>query len=144
MPDPDIRSANGLFAEIKNELLLLLAVLGFMVIAVKIAYYKESVLVVIWVAASLFWMLVLPGYALTLHWRRKIGFIERTIIGAVAAMALTGITSYYLGLAGLKLQNQTALLPLAIIAVSSLAVRKSLARKNPQQPQEQKQQEQTT
>ena len=140
MSDPDIRSAKGFFAEIKNELLLLIAVFGFMVIAVKIAYYKESLVVVIRAAASLFWILVLPGYALTLYWRQKIGFIERTIIGAVAAMALTGIISYYLGLAGLKLQNQTALLPLAIIAVSFLAWLKSRAGKGQRQLQEQKRQ----
>ncbi len=127
MSDPDIRSAKGFFAEIKNELLLLIAVFGFMVIAVKIAYYKESLVVVIRAAASLYWI-------------QKIGFIERTIIGAVAAMALTGIISYYLGLAGLKLQNQTALLPLAIIAVSFLAWLKSRAGKGQRQLQEQKRQ----
>ena len=140
LPDSNAGSVKDLFAEIKNELLLLLAVLGLMVVVIKIAYYKESAVVVIRAAASLFWLFILPGYALMLYWRQKLNFIERTVIGTVAVMVVAGLISYYLGLLGLKIQNQTFLLPAAIIAVSSLAVLKSWARKGPQQPQEQKQQ----
>ncbi len=144
LPDPESHTAKGFFAEIKKELLLLLAVLGLMVIVIKIAYYKESVLVVVRTAATLFWLFVIPGYALTLYWRQKLDFIERVVIGTIGALAVSGLMSYYLGLLGLKIQNQTFLLPVGIIAVSSLAALKSLARKGPRQQQEQKQQEQTT
>jgi|SRR3989344_842843 len=144
LPDTESHGAKVFFAGMKNELLLLLAVLGLIVIAIKIAYYKESLMVVLRTAATLFWLFILPGYAITVYWRQKLDFLERIVIGTVAALAVTGIISYYLGLLGLKIQNQTVLLPLGIIAVSSLAALKSVEGKGPRQQQEQKQQEQTT
>ena len=84
-------------------------------------------------AAALYWLFVIPGYAMMLHWRNRLGLAERMAMGTVAAIALTGIASYYIGLAGLKLQNQTLILPLAIIAASFLAYLKFSARKTQQQ-----------
>lgn len=131
----------GFFAEIKDELLLLLLILAVMIVIIKAAYYKESVILVIRTATALFWLFILPGYALTLYWRQKLDFIERIVIGTVALMALSGLISYYLGLIGLKIQNQTFLLPLAITAVSFLAGLRSWAGKGPVRQQEQKLQE---
>ena len=107
-----------LIDELRNELKLLAAAFVAVIIILKIAYYKESLLVVVRTAAALFWLFMLPGYAMMLYWREKLGFTERVVAGTVAAMALNGIASYYLGLIGLKLQNQTLILPAAVVIVS--------------------------
>ncbi|MEK6837330.1 MAG: hypothetical protein AABX69_01650 [Nanoarchaeota archaeon] len=116
--------------ELRNELKLLVIVFAVVAAVVKIAYSKEGIVDVLRVSASLFWLFIVPGYFLTLYWKESLGFMERTVLGSVAAIAIVGITSYYLGLAGLKLQNQTILLPLAITAFSLAACLKSWERKN--------------
>ncbi|MBI2144949.1 hypothetical protein HYU18_01365 [Candidatus Woesearchaeota archaeon] len=122
-------------AHFKDELKWLAAGLVLLIALLKIAYYRESIAIAARTAASIYWLLVIPGYAIMLHWKDNIGFLERTAIGTMAAMAITGIASYYLGLAGLKLQNQTLLLPAAIIAASAFGA-KILARKKTQQPRQ--------
>lgn len=123
--------------EIRKELKLLVAVFAAVAVAMKVAYSNEGIMEVLRTSASLFWLFVLPGYFMTLYWKDKLGFIERTVMGSTAAMAVVGITSYYLGIAGLKLQSQTVLLPAAIIAVSFAAC----ARKSRQRQQAQAQPE---
>ena len=104
-------------------------------VVMKIAYSKEGFADVLRVSASLFWLFIMPGYFLTLYWKESLGFLERTVFGSIAAIAVVGITSYYVGLVGLKLQNQTILLPLAIIVFSFATCLKSWARKNLQKQQ---------
>lgn len=123
----------GYVSELKGELKLLVAVFAVVAAVMKIAYVNEGIADVLRVSASLFWLFIVPGYFLTLYWKESLGFVERTVFGSVAAIAVVGITSYYLGLIGLKLQSQTTLLPLAITALSFAACLKSWARKNPQQ-----------
>ncbi len=117
--------------ELFRELKLLAAAFTVFAIAMKIAYYNESIITVAKTSASLFWLYALPGHAAMLHWKNNLGFAERLAAGTVIAMAAGGIASYYLGLIGLKIQNQTLILPAAIIAVS-LALLKFQARKSRQ------------
>ena len=124
-------ATSGFAKELKTIAIFFVAA----VIIMKIAYYKEGIVEVIRVSASLFWLFVIPGYAMTLYWKEYLGFIERAIVGTVAAISISSITSYYLGLLGLKLQNQTILLPLAIIVLSFAACLKLWARKNLQKQQ---------
>ncbi len=123
------------FNQVRNELKLL--ILAFVIVAavIRIAYNKESTTEVLRVSTSLFWLFIIPGYLMTLYWKENIKFIERVVVGSIAALAVVGITSYYLGLVGLKLQNQTILLPLAIIAFSFAACLKAWERKNRQKQQ---------
>ncbi len=121
--------------ELKKELGLTAAAFAAVIVILKIAYYKESIFEVVRTAAALFWLFVLPGYAMTLYWLGKIGFIERIVLGAVAALAVNGILSYYLGLVGLKLQNQTLILPAAVIVISVAFAAGLSGRKKQQQPQ---------
>ena len=139
LPNSSKRSAKVFFAELKNELLLMLLILAVTTIAIKTAYYREGFVSVIRTSASLFWLFILPGYSVMLYWKQKLDFTERIVIGTAAAMAVTGLFSYYLGLAGLKLQNQTFLLPTAIIVISCAAALLPLEGKGPEQPQEPKQ-----
>lgn len=126
----------------RKELKLLAITFAAIAIILKIAYYAENAAVAVRTAASLYWLFAIPGYAIMLNWKRQLGFLERVAIGSIAAMAITGITSYYLGIAGLKLQNQTIILPAAIIAVSvAAAARFSALPKTQPKQQEQKPQQ---
>ena len=118
-----------------NELKLLAVVFAAIAIVIKLAYGNEGFGSVFRTTAALYWLFVIPGYAMMLHWRNSLGFLERAIAGTVAAMAVIGVTSYYLGLAGLKLQNQTIIVPAVITAVSFAIYLKSLAGKSQRQQQ---------
>lgn len=126
--------------EALREAKLLAAAFAIFFIAMKIAYYNESMLIVAKTSASLFWLFALPGHAIMLHWRNSLGFVERLVAGAILAMAASGIVSYYLGLIGLKIQNQALILPAAVIAVS-LALLKFSARKSRQRQEGQGQEQ---
>jgi len=84
-------------------------------IAFKIAFFKENLIVLVRNVLSLFWLFILPGYFLMLYWKEKIGFLERFIIGIVLAAAIIGVFSYYLGLLGLNIKYHTIVLPLILI-----------------------------
>ncbi|MBI2143035.1 hypothetical protein HYU20_01705, partial [Candidatus Woesearchaeota archaeon] len=71
--------------------------------------------------------------AIMLHWRAQLGFIERMVAGTVAAMVVAGVASYYLGLIGLKLQNQTLILPAVVVIISAFAAKFSAQKKQQQQ-----------
>ena len=84
-------------------------------IAIEVAYYKESIAVVLRYSASLFWLFVLPGYSIMLYWRERLEFLERVVAGIGLSAAVVGISSYYIGLAGLNILYHGILLPLVII-----------------------------
>jgi len=84
-------------------------------IAFKIAFFKENLIVLFRNVLSLFWLFVLPGYFLMLYWKEKLEFVERFIIGIALAAAIIGIFSYYLGLIGLNIKYHTIVLPLILI-----------------------------
>lgn len=96
-------------------------VFALVFVALKIAFYKESLLVALRTSISLLWLFVLPGYFLMLYWREKLGFFERLIIGIALAAAVIGIASYYLGLAGLHIRYHSFLLP-ALFIVAGIAI----------------------
>ncbi len=103
------------FELIKKELkyVFLLFLLAFIIF--KIAFYKENIIILLRSVASIFWLFVLPGYFIMLYWNEKLDFIERIIIGIGFAAAIIGISSYYLGLAGLNIKFHAIILPPIII-----------------------------
>jgi hypothetical protein len=101
--------------ELKRELLNIAIAFVAVVILFKIVYYNESIMVVIRMVASLFWLFTLPGMAILYFWKEKLNVAIRILMGTVMGMATVGIASYYLGLIGLNLKYQTLVLPLAII-----------------------------
>ncbi|MBW2976431.1 hypothetical protein KY347_03220 [Candidatus Woesearchaeota archaeon] len=103
--------------KIKKELTYLLIVFVGGIIIFKMVFYKEDILNVLKMVASLFWLFLLPGYSIILYWEEKLDFLERLIIGVALGLALIGITSYYLGLAGLSIKYHTIILPLVFILV---------------------------
>lgn len=119
--------------ELKQEAKWLAATFAVFLIIVYIAYRDESVAVVARTAAAIYWLFVIPGYAVMFHWRDHLGFVERVVVGTVAAMVVAGVSSYYLGLIGLKLQNQTLVLPAAVILISFALAAGLSGRKKQQQ-----------
>ncbi len=113
--------ANDVLPALRKEIKYLAAAFAAAIIIFKIAYYREGLLEIIKAAASVMWLFVLPGYAMTLYWKENLGVLERLFAGTVTAFAISGIASYYLGIAGLKIQYQTILLPAALIMASLLA-----------------------
>ncbi|MEK6984011.1 MAG: hypothetical protein AABX33_05535 [Nanoarchaeota archaeon] len=90
----------------------------------KIAFYKEGLMVVLVDVLSLLWLFVLPGYFVMLHWKDKIDFTERIIIGTALAVGVIGSSSYYLGLFGLHIKYHILILPTVIILASFIILLK--------------------
>lgn len=86
----------------------------------RIAFFKDSLLVVMRSALAVFWVFVIPGYFGMLFWHEKLDFVQRLLIGTALAAGLTGTISYYLGLIGLNIKYHTVLLPLLIIILGLL------------------------
>lgn len=87
----------------------------------KIIYFKESLAVLLKIAASLFWLFVIPGYFAMLYWKNKLEFAERFVVGIALSAALIGIFSYYLGLIGLNMKYHAFILPPVIIIIGLVA-----------------------
>src|SRR3989338_10244469 len=83
----------------------------------KIAFYKENFIVLTRNVLSLFWLFVLPGYFIMLYWNEKLEFAERFVIGIILSAAITGISSYYIGLMGLNIRYHAVFLPLGLISI---------------------------
>lgn len=86
----------------------------------KVVFFKEALLVLFKFVLSLFWLFVLPGYFIMLYWKDKIDFIERLIVGVALSAAITGVLSYYIGIAGLNLKYHFILIPSLSIIVGLL------------------------
>lgn len=101
--------------KIKKELGYVGILFILFILIFKITFFKESLVVVFRMVISLFWMFILPGYALMFYWKNKLGFTERFIMGIALSTAIIGILSYYLGLIGINIKYHTIILPLIII-----------------------------
>jgi uncharacterized membrane protein len=91
--------------------------IGFILLTIVIfaAFRQSSVVEVLRTAFSLYWMFVLPGYALALF--SKQGFVERLIIGITVQVAAYGLASYYAGLLGWHVATHGLILPIPSIIV---------------------------
>ena len=101
-----------LFSKIKNELVYLLIILVISIIALKIIFFKEDLLVVLRLTLSFFFVFIIPGFSIMLYWEDKLSFTERLVIGVGVSAALIGISSYYLGIIGLNIKYHTFILPI--------------------------------
>ncbi len=84
-------------------------------IAIFIAFQKSSLVEILRTTASVYWLFVLPGYALMLC--SKKGFVERFIIGLSVQTAIIGLASYYAGLLGWHVATHGIILPLFSIII---------------------------
>jgi len=110
-----------LFSRVKKELVYILIMLVISLIIFRLAFYKEPFSATARLVLSLFWLFVLPGYFIMLYWSNELDLKERFVIGIIFAAAVMGISSYYIGLAGINIKWHTFLLPPAIIIIGLVA-----------------------
>jgi uncharacterized membrane protein len=125
LPEKVLRLNKEFLEKIKKEGIVLVSLLILSVIILKLIYFKEDFAVVLRTVASFFWLFVVPGYTLMLIWHEKLSFMERFVVGIALSAGITGIASYYLGLLGLNIIYHTILIPILIIVVSMILVRKN-------------------
>jgi len=102
------------------------------IIILKILFYKENILMILRLAASFFWIFILPGFVLMYNWQEKMDFTERFIISIALSAAIIGISSYYLGLIGLHIKFHGILLPAVFIILGFLILLKKKSYSNKQ------------
>lgn len=110
-------------------MIYILILLILEIVLLKVIFYKESFLVVLKLALSLFWLFVLPGFMLMYLFVDKLNFIERIIAGTALGMAFYGVLGYNLGVLGLLIKYQIWILPLAgiVIGIFSLIKNKKIS-----------------
>jgi len=93
----------------------------FIAIAVfQIVFFMENILINIRSVSVLFWLFVLPGFGITYLW--KFNFLERLAVSVAISAAIVGISSYYLGLAGLHVTASSVVLPIVYILMGLLVI----------------------
>lgn len=110
------------FEILKKELLYIGLIFILFIIIFKVAFYKESFIVVLKVVFTLIWAFALPGYFIMFYWREKLDFVERFIIGIALSLAVIGILSYYLGIFGLNIKYHIILLPPLFIVLGLIFI----------------------
>jgi hypothetical protein len=103
---------------LKKEWKYLAVLFVIVLVILKIAYYREGILEVVKITVWLFWLFVIPGYVVMLNWQKTLGFVERSVIGTIAGIAVIGLSSYYFGIAGLRIGNQQFILPVFVVVVA--------------------------
>ena len=101
----------------KLGITLIIAIAAF-----KIAFYKESIINILRIILSSYWLFILPGYAILLKFKENFEFSVRFILGTVLGLGIYGVFSYYLGLVGINVHYHWMIIPTAIIAVMALII----------------------
>ena len=110
---------------LKKEMVYIVVLLIVEIVLLKIVFNKESLLITLKLALSLFWLFILPGFMLMYLFIDKLNFIERVIAGTVLGMAFYGVIGYNLGVLGLSMKYQIWILPLVGICAGIYALIKS-------------------
>jgi len=108
--------------KLKQELAFLIILVVISIILFKVLFYKETLIIILRTILSIFWLFILPGYAIMFYWNSELIFLERLIIGAVAGIAIIGVVGYNLGLLGLSIIYSAILLPLVTVALASFII----------------------
>lgn len=97
--------------ELKKEMIGIIILLIVGIILFKIIFHRESFLIILKLALSLFWLFILPGFMIMYLFSEKLDFIERIIVGTALGMAFYGVLGYNLGVLGLLMRYQIWILP---------------------------------
>ena len=114
------KKARKLKTVLKQDALWLLILGMAALVALKILFYNESLVVIARLAASILWLFVLPGLSIMYYWHDIFEFAERLIIAVPLSTALVAIPSYYLGLLGLPIAYHGILLPSLVIIAAGI------------------------
>ncbi len=107
----------------EKELLKALVTWAVVLFAIlEAVFYRESIAVVARFVVGVLWLFVIPGTltAMLIDKNNKLGITEKSIAGTAVAIIVTGITSYYLGLAGLNVRSHWIIIPLLIIGAYAI------------------------
>ena len=115
------------FNSIKKEFGYIGVLFIIALVIFKIIYFKENAVVILKIAASLFWLFAIPGYFAMLYWKDKLEFAERFVVGIALSAAVIGILSYYIGLIGLNMKYHSFILPPMVIIIGLVAAMKKKA-----------------
>ena len=102
-----------LFEKLKKESLHLCILFAALIVIFKIIYYNESLLSILRVVFTIFYMFILPGFLIMYHW--DFDFLKRLFLGIALSAASVGILSYYIGIIGFR---HHWIVPLLIILFS--------------------------
>lgn len=105
------------FKELKGEIVILALLYISISVIFKLIYFREGLITTVRTTLAIFWLFAIPGYALTLNWKKHLGLAERLVVGSALAAGLTGIASYYAGLIGINMGIHWLLAPLFLIAL---------------------------
>ena len=83
----------------------------------KLIFHQENLLVVIKGVAAIFYLFILPGFAVLLYWKEKISYFERLIMALPLGAAITGSFGFLLGLVGIKMGIQIWLVPIVCLGL---------------------------
>ena len=108
------------FEIIKKESIYIGILFLSVFIIFKIVFFNERLPILFRMSLSLFWRFVLPGYFAMIYWKERLDFTERLAVGTSLSAAITGISSYYIGLMGLNIGYHVVLLP-ALIMILGIA-----------------------
>lgn len=98
--------------DIKTEVTYMLISFLMTCIVVYAAFYKQDILTIIKTILSLWWLFLLPGYAILLASSKCKRFSERLIFGTVLGIATYSILSYPLAILGIHVKFHVFLIPI--------------------------------
>lgn len=110
--------------KLKKEGLYILILFAVFLIIFKLLFFKENFWVITKTVFSLFWLFIIPGFALIYYWHDSLDFIERLIIGSALGFAVIGVIGYNLGLIGINMGYQLWIIPIASIIIGILILLK--------------------
>ena len=115
-----------IFSKLKREGLSIVGIFLGLLIITKIILVSESIIVVIRVITSLFWLFIIPGYLIMSYWIDKINFFARALLGTSLSAAILGIVSYHLGIIGIDIRILHIILPIVLIGIGLLILYRKL------------------
>ena len=111
--------------KVKLEAVILAALFIVLTILFKIMFSKEEVMVIIKIILALYWLFLLPGFALLYYWHEQLDLIERIIIGFALGVAITGTFGYLLGLIGISMKIQQLAIPAVCLILAAIVVHRT-------------------
>ena len=120
----DNSSSNSLKKELTNIILLLAG----LCLIFQLVFNKGSLGTNITAAASVYWLFILPGFAIMYWWQESLDFVERVIIGSVIGFAVIGVGGYYIGLLGIHTRFHSLILPPIMILIGLIGLKRARKR----------------
>jgi uncharacterized membrane protein len=103
---------------VKKDIIYLSFLFIILSVMFRIIFFSESFLVILRLVASIFWLFIIPGFAIMFYWHDRLDFLARLLLGAGLSAAMLGILSYYFGLAGIHIKYHFVFIPALLLVVA--------------------------